>query len=81
MLHPIPPGSAVDAAINAVVDQQTNHTPIDIDVVVQVDLHNPAHMQALGTRLWLRHLAGLTEPSTLVGELHARWYGAVGEQV
>lgn len=71
---PIEPGSPLDAALDLVVGNIMGHGLFDMEAFQLVSLANPAHMLALGTRVWC-YKGGVGEPRALVSTLYRQWYG------
>lgn len=75
---PIEPGSPLDLALNSVVRNMIDRTTFNLDAFQLVSLSSPAHMLALGTRIWC-YKGGVREPSNLVSALHRQWYGQAAD--
>lgn len=76
---PIAPGSVFDTQINDLVKRWAEGEGTDEHgphLVQVLEVENPAHILAFGTRLWLAR-AGVTDPMTLTASLYAQWYGSV----
>lgn len=78
---PIEPGSEVDTGIDMLLRISLRGGQFDPPIPVTqlatirlIDIHNAAHMLALGTRLKL-HLDGVTDPGALVSDVFDQWYG------
>lgn len=74
---PILPNSELDDAIdNLVRNIMAGETP-SLTAFKTVELANPTHMLALGTRIWCWK-AGLKNPKNLVSPIYRQWYGHLG---
>lgn len=72
------PGSALDKAIDAVVDYELGAGPQpDKAIVGIIDPTNSGHMVALGCRMDCRR-RGKTDPTQLT---HQEWHGWYGEML
>lgn len=77
--YPIKPGSPIDLALDSCARYIASDYPFNIEAFKLVSMSNPAHMLALGTRIWLLR-AKVREPHDLVTSMNAQWYGqASGE--
>jgi hypothetical protein len=76
---PIEPGSPVDLAMDTYLWHLTEDQPAWTEPARQIELENPAHMLALGTRLFATQ-RGIFGPKALVAPLYRQWYGQFPEQ-